>query len=282
VLIAGNAAHRHPPANGLGTNTCIQDGLNLAWKLALVLKGQAGVGLLDTYTQERQPVAQQVVDRAMKSVGDMLPISKALGFEPGQDEAAGWANVDNLFEDTAHGRARRQALRDAVDLQNYQFNCHGVEMGQIYTSSAVVPTARRGRLRRATLSCTTTRARSPARICRMRGSSAATNACRRSTWWAMDASRCSPAWAARRGVRSRHRSPRRWALPSTSPPIGGPKCDAQDVHGRWADLAGISESGCLLVRPDRHIAWRQQDSAGASQEALEKVMCGVLDRPRVS
>src|SRR2546422_7921150 len=49
------------------------------------------------------------------------------------------SNVDDLFEDTAHGRKRRQSLRDAVELQNYQFNCHGVEMGQVYTSSAVVP-----------------------------------------------------------------------------------------------------------------------------------------------
>src|SRR2546422_5763054 len=48
------------------------------------------------------------------------------------------SNVDDLFEDTAHGRKRRKALRDAVELQNYQFNCHGVEMGQVYTSSAVV------------------------------------------------------------------------------------------------------------------------------------------------
>jgi len=57
VLIAGNAAHRHPPANGLGTNTCIQDGLNLAWKLAMVLKRQAGVGCSTAIPRNACPLA---------------------------------------------------------------------------------------------------------------------------------------------------------------------------------------------------------------------------------
>ncbi len=44
VFIMGDAAHRHPPSNGLGSNTSIQDSFNLAWKLAMVVKGQAGAG----------------------------------------------------------------------------------------------------------------------------------------------------------------------------------------------------------------------------------------------
>jgi 2,4-dichlorophenol 6-monooxygenase len=42
VFIMGDAAHRHPPSNGLGSNTSIQDSFNIAWKLAAVIKGQAG------------------------------------------------------------------------------------------------------------------------------------------------------------------------------------------------------------------------------------------------
>jgi len=282
VLIAGNAAHRHPPANGLGTNTCIQDGLNLAWKLAMVLKGQAGVGLLDSYTQERLPVGQQVVDRAMKSVGDMLPISKALGFEPGQDEAAGWANVDDLFEDTAHGRARRKVLRDAVELQNYQFNCHGVEMGQVYASSAVVRdgTTRPAPTRDPELYYhpTTFPGAYLPHAWVQRGQE------RLSTLDLVGHGRFTlltgvggNAW---RDVAAQVAATLGIAIDVAS--IGGPKCDAQDVYGRWADLAGISESGCLLVRPDRHIAWRQPDSTTARAQALEQVMRRVLDRPRAS
>ena len=58
VFLAGDAAHRMTPAGGLGMNTGIQDAHNLAWKLAAVLHGRAGSGLLDTYETERRPVAQ--------------------------------------------------------------------------------------------------------------------------------------------------------------------------------------------------------------------------------
>jgi 2-polyprenyl-6-methoxyphenol hydroxylase-like FAD-dependent oxidoreductase len=58
VFLAGDAAHVHPPAGGLGMNTGIQDAHNLGWKLALVLSGKAGDDLLDTYSTERVPVAE--------------------------------------------------------------------------------------------------------------------------------------------------------------------------------------------------------------------------------
>ena len=58
-LLAGDAAHRHPPTNGLGTTTSIQDSFNLAWKLALVLRGLAAPRLLDSYEAERLPVARR-------------------------------------------------------------------------------------------------------------------------------------------------------------------------------------------------------------------------------
>ncbi|MFF3458974.1 FAD-dependent oxidoreductase [Streptomyces sp. NPDC002730] len=57
VFLAGDAAHVHPIAGGLGMNTGIQDAYNLGWKLALALTGQAGAALLDTYDEERLPVA---------------------------------------------------------------------------------------------------------------------------------------------------------------------------------------------------------------------------------
>ncbi|MFI9205431.1 FAD-dependent monooxygenase [Streptomyces sp. NPDC053048] len=57
VFLAGDAAHVHSIAGGLGMNTGIQDAFNLGWKLALVVRGLAGPGLLDTYEQERLPVA---------------------------------------------------------------------------------------------------------------------------------------------------------------------------------------------------------------------------------
>jgi 2,4-dichlorophenol 6-monooxygenase len=81
VFIMGDAAHRHPPSNGLGSNTSIQDAFNLAWKMSLVLKGKAKPKLLETYSQERAPIAKQIVTRANKSIGEFGPIFQALGME---------------------------------------------------------------------------------------------------------------------------------------------------------------------------------------------------------
>ena len=61
VLLAGDAVHIHSPAGGQGMNTGMLDAANLGWKLALVAAGQAPEGLLDTYGQERGPVATQVL-----------------------------------------------------------------------------------------------------------------------------------------------------------------------------------------------------------------------------
>ncbi|MFD8233566.1 FAD-dependent monooxygenase [Streptomyces sp. NPDC059696] len=65
VLLAGDCAHVMPPTGGFGGNMGIQDAHNLAWKLARVLRGQAGPGLLDTYEQERAPVAEFTVDQGV-------------------------------------------------------------------------------------------------------------------------------------------------------------------------------------------------------------------------
>ena len=63
IFLAGDAAHTMPPTGGLGGQTAIQDAADLAWKLALVLKGQAGADLLATYQAERHPVAAMTVAR---------------------------------------------------------------------------------------------------------------------------------------------------------------------------------------------------------------------------
>jgi 2-polyprenyl-6-methoxyphenol hydroxylase-like FAD-dependent oxidoreductase len=64
VFLAGDAAHVVPPNGGFGGNTGVQDAHNLAWKLAMVVNGQAGPQLLDTYDDERRPVGAFTVDQA--------------------------------------------------------------------------------------------------------------------------------------------------------------------------------------------------------------------------
>jgi 2-polyprenyl-6-methoxyphenol hydroxylase-like FAD-dependent oxidoreductase len=64
VFLAGDAAHVHSPAGGQGMNTGMQDAFNLAWKLAMVCHGQAGPGLLESYSPERSGVGNQVLRNA--------------------------------------------------------------------------------------------------------------------------------------------------------------------------------------------------------------------------
>ncbi|MFE0583053.1 FAD-dependent monooxygenase [Streptomyces sp. NPDC058866] len=66
VLIAGDAAHIHPPTGAQGMNTGIQDAWNLAWKLALAVDGAAHPGLLPSYDAERRPVGEEVVGRTVR------------------------------------------------------------------------------------------------------------------------------------------------------------------------------------------------------------------------
>jgi len=68
VLLAGDAAHVHPPDGGQGLQAGVQDAVNLGWKLAQVVKGTSPESLLDTYQAERQPVAARVLRNATASV----------------------------------------------------------------------------------------------------------------------------------------------------------------------------------------------------------------------
>lgn len=65
VFLAGDAAHEMPPTGGFGLNTGVQDAQNLAWKIAAVLRGEAGDALLDTYDPERRPVGVAVTHSSL-------------------------------------------------------------------------------------------------------------------------------------------------------------------------------------------------------------------------
>lgn len=80
VLFGGDAAHVHSPAGGQGMNTGIQDMINLCWKLAMVLRGEARPELLDTYQTDRLPVIEDVValtERATSAFNSTRPATHA-------------------------------------------------------------------------------------------------------------------------------------------------------------------------------------------------------------
>src|ERR1700756_2198381 len=137
VFCMGDAVHRHPPTNGLGLNMSVADAHNLAWKLAFVLDGRAGERLLASYSDERQPVGAAGVKRAITSLNEASAIETALGLEPNQSAEDGWKALNVLYEPGVAGEGGRRALREAIELSNYQFNAQGIELGYVYHSDAI-------------------------------------------------------------------------------------------------------------------------------------------------
>jgi len=115
VFLIGDAAHRFPPNGGFGMNSGIQDAHNLAWKLRFVFDGHAGPALLDTYDQERRPVAESNADF---SLGNRWRFEQT-------DLALRSGNLDQL----------NFWIRDSDN----HIHSSGQDMGFCYAQGAVVP-----------------------------------------------------------------------------------------------------------------------------------------------
>jgi 2,4-dichlorophenol 6-monooxygenase len=279
VYCAGDAVHRHPPSNGLGSNTSVQDAYNLAWKLAMVIRGQAGERLLDTYTAERAPVGRQVVDRANLSRDQFGPIFEALGIAGGGDDEGIVAGLAACRADDAEGAKRRRALREAIELKNYEFNAHGVEMNQRYVSGAVLAEAGEEHW-----------ARDPELYCRptTRPGAKLPHA------WLVDRTghRISTLDLVGKGSFTMVTGPSGvvWqvAAQAVGEELGTPLPvvrfgteDVLDAYGEWSRVSGIDEGGCLLVRPDGYVAWRAVDAPAdesSAREQLASALSAVLHR----
>lgn len=111
VFCGGDAVHRHPPSSGLGLNTSVQDGFNLAWKLAYVVKGYASDDHLASYSEERAPVGRQIVARANQSRLYYAPMRTAFYGMPTGFSGSLEHFLDRFFaSDEAGASARRQML----------------------------------------------------------------------------------------------------------------------------------------------------------------------------
>ncbi|KAM5578293.1 hypothetical protein ABKV19_008546 [Rosa sericea] len=82
IILAGDAAHRFPPAGGFGMNTGIQDSRNLAWKIASVVKGIAPPSILNTYETERRPIAIFNTTLSIQNFKAAMAVPGALGLDP--------------------------------------------------------------------------------------------------------------------------------------------------------------------------------------------------------
>lgn len=279
VFIMGDAAHRHPPSNGLGSNTSIQDAFNLAWKLAAVLKGQAGAELLDSYSAERAPIAKQIVTRANQSIGEFGPIFEALGMTGGDDIATIRASMDARTNPGPEGEAQREALRQAIAFKKYEFDAHGVEMNQRYRSDAIASDGTEEPVfdRDAELYYQPTTwpgARLPHVwvFDHETGDQVSTlDLCGHGRFTILTGIG-GEVWAE--------------AAAAVGADLGlditvlliGPRQAIVDHTGDWARASEVSDTGCILVRPDHHVAWRAASMPGDPSAALGAALRQVLAR----
>lgn len=275
VFCAGDAIHRHPPTNGLGSNTSIQDSFNLAWKLALVLKGKASESLLDTYSTERAPVAQQIVKRANKSLGAFPPIAKALGLMDAKNPEEMRANMAARKNATPEAEAQREALRKAILESDPVYNCHGVELNQRYSSSAIVadgskaePWQRDEEL----FHQASSRPGAPVPhvwLHTTSGKVSSKDLCGRGRFTVLTGIG-GEAW-----VEAAKAAAEVYGIEIDAYVIGPGKA-YQDPYGDFADARGTSDSGVLLVRPDFHVAYRAQSLAENATEELGNAIGQIL------
>ncbi|MFD3515589.1 FAD-dependent monooxygenase [Streptomyces sp. NPDC058657] len=117
VLLAGDAAHVHPIAGGLGMNTGIQDAYNLGWKLAAVLSGQAGAALLDTYEEERLPVAAWTLKTSSERLDAVLEAIREPGggLDAGLTDETTGLGVGYRWSSLSRRTGRDDALLEAGD-----------------------------------------------------------------------------------------------------------------------------------------------------------------------
>jgi len=116
VLLAGDAAHVHSPLGGQGLNLGLGDAMNLGWKLAATIRGDAPADLLDSYARERQPEAAQILDWSRAQVALMRPSRSSRALEAIVRELIETRDGASYFARRVWGVGLRYDLGDAHPL----------------------------------------------------------------------------------------------------------------------------------------------------------------------
>lgn len=272
IFLAGDAAHRHTPTTGLGLNSAVHDAQNLAWKLAMVINGQAGDGLLDSYETERRPAAERNVNWALFTFGNHQSTGAAIGLLPGDAERS-QANFKALLASDEDGEARRARFREIMRVHRTEYQAHDLEIGIRYDHGALVTdgtpipprdpmghqfvaTTRPGhRMAHAWISGPEQKV-STLDLARFDGFTLITG---------------------RKGV---------WddAVQAAAQALGVPidlvviadDATYTDSNREWLRVREISDEGAILLRPDQHVAWRCLNAPQNSDLCAH--LTGVLSR----
>ena len=277
VMCIGDAVHRHPPINGLGSNTCISDAFNLAWKLAFVLRGIANPTLLETLTVERKPVGDAVVRRANEGMLVHRELWSMLGLTPDSRAEA----VALLESTTPEGRTARDRLEATFEATDAEYQALGIQMNQVYYNSPAIKsepddvppdTEEFDTLKKVVIS-TYPGYHLPHVWLAASGQStriSSLDLCKHGTFTLLT------------GVGGECWREAAAELKRSSPniPISvfsiGFRCDYMDIYRDWKRVRSIEEDGVVLVRPDQFCCWRYLTASEESTLLLRNAVDWVL------
>lgn len=280
TFMLGDAAHRHPPTGGLGLTSATQDVHNLCWKLKLVLDGQAGDALLDSYEPERRSSVQWNVNNSLDSALNHIMTGEALGLTaPDLSPEEGWDIVRRLWSTDPADAEYRYGVRRAIARQSMEFRKLNVEYGYRYVSDAIVSdgtpdteTADHVRIYEPS-----TRPGHPLPHAWVEGASGervSTLHLVRPGRFLLIVGEDAQGWrdAGRRVAREA-------GIPLDVVAIGQVDGDYFDVQSTWQRYRGITSHGCVLVRPDRFVTWRANAKSTDAAAELVAVFQSVLAQP---
>lgn len=260
VFVAGDAAHPLPPTGGQGMNTGIADVHSLVWKLNLVLKGLAPRQLLETYEDERLPVASFNVRQSARNAQRMAEagLSGILALDP---EIA--SKVD-----TPDGAEVRKRLADAIPAQRGHFDYPGQTFGYAYRSGIVAdggPPPRELNVDRYDPSAAPGH-RMPHFWVMRKDERISSIDLFDYEGFALLAGPQGVDWAsAFRELVEQER------IPGSAYVLGG-SSEITVEDDSWLTLCGLSPQGAVLVRPDGHVAWRSFGGDENPSEALRHAL----------
>ncbi|MER6950130.1 FAD-dependent monooxygenase [Nonomuraea sp. NPDC000554] len=243
VFLAGDAAHVVPPLGAFGLNTGMADAHNLAWKLAAVLAGQAGPGLLDSYEAERRPVGALALEQSLLRLAD-----------------------PRLHWDHDPQTAAARAAAGVV-------NAPVVHLGYRYDSGAVIdPRPELPSREDVELDLDgTPGSRLPHLWIEQDGRRLSTLDLVRSGFTLLTGA------GGDRWVQAARDVAVRLGVELAAHKIA-PGAGLTDPEGRWPGIAGLGADGALLVRPDQFVAWREPALPDHPADALAQALTRLLAR----
>lgn len=244
VFLAGDAAHEMSPTGAFGSNTGIQDAHNLAWKIAAVLNGSAGMELLETYGAERHPVAVATAQRASARSAEHSHPGYAppptMGGGPGSGvltTAMAYAYPSGAF---AGGSPGRPVIPEGMRMK-----------GDPGTRAPHMWLTRADGERVSTVDLYET---------------AFVLLCGAGSPWKAAAERVAERLSVKLDA---------YAIGSA----GAPGTDlVQEEGADWSEVHAMSREGAVLVRPDGFVAWRSQGAADNAEATLSEALSTVLRR----